>query len=171
VIPLGDFSRKGDAPARPSEVPLGSIAAEIRRNQELITHLQQSCAMTATLQLTTGDFPSLVDDSWQRRQDSISNARMALTRLRTEPHRRWANGFSCLCFAIVGAPMAIRRRHGDLLASFFACFLPILVVYYPFLMLSVQYAKEGSWPPQSVWLANVVLAAWGIWLLRRVLRY
>jgi lipopolysaccharide export system permease protein len=171
VIPLGDFSRKGDAPARPSEVPLGSISAEIHRNQEIIAHLQQSGAIAATLQLATGDFSALMDESWRRRQQSIANARVALTRLRTEPHRRWANGFSCLCFAVVGAPMAIRRRHGDLLASFFVCFLPILVVYYPFLMLSVQYAKEGNWPPQSVWLGNVVLAAWGIWLLRRVLRY
>jgi hypothetical protein len=38
-------------------------------------------------------------------------------------------------------------------------------------MMSVEYAKLGRWPPQSVWLGNAVLLGWGVWLLRRVLRY
>ena len=35
--------------------------------------------------------------------------------------------------------------------------LPILLIYYPFLMVSADYAKQGAWPPASVWLGNVVL--------------
>jgi lipopolysaccharide export system permease protein len=94
-----------------------------------------------------------------------------LQRLYTEPWRRWANGFSCLCFVLIGAPMAIRLRHAEFLASFFACFLPILLVYYPLLAVSVGQAKDGSVPPPAVWIGNLVLAGWGVWLLRRVVRY
>jgi lipopolysaccharide export system permease protein len=67
--------------------------------------------------------------------------------------------------------MAIRRRHGEFLASFFACFLPILLVYYPLLITGVDRAKAGAWPPYSVWLGNIILAFGGWLLLRKVVRY
>ena len=72
---------------------------------------------------------------------------------------------------LIGAPMAIRLRHAEFLAIFFVCFLPILVVYYPLMAVSVDQAKDGVLPPPAVWLGNVVLALWGVWLLRRVIRY
>ena len=67
--------------------------------------------------------------------------------------------------------MAIRLRHAEILAIFFVWFLPILIVYYPLMVVSVGQAKDGAVPPPTVWLGNVVLAIWGIWLLRRVIRY
>ena len=53
----------------------------------------------------------------------------------------------------------------------FACFLPILVVYYPLLIYGVDAAKDGVLPTWSVWLGNFILALWGIWLMRRVVRF
>ena len=94
-----------------------------------------------------------------------------LHRLETEPHRRWANGFSCLAFVVVGAATAIRRRNADVLTSFFICFLPILIVYYPLLAYGLDSAKNGTLPPSSVWLGNAIMAAWGIKETRWVLRY
>jgi len=101
----------------------------------------------------------------------LHDCRRHLYRLLTEPHRRWSAGFSCLCFVWVGAPMAIRLRHREFLTSFFLCFLPVLVVYYPLLMLGIDGAKHGTVPPATVWAGNLLLIAWGAWLLRRVLRY
>jgi lipopolysaccharide export system permease protein len=66
--------------------------------------------------------------------------------------------------------MAIRLRNADFLTSFFLCFLPILVVYYPVFMLGVDQAKRGAIPPVAVWLGNVLIILWGWWLLRRVVR-
>jgi lipopolysaccharide export system permease protein len=94
-----------------------------------------------------------------------------MDRLRTEPHRRWSAGFSCLCFAWVGVPMAVRLRNRDFLTSFFLCFLPILVVYYPLLMYGIGGAKDGTIPPVAVWTGNLLLVCWGAWLVRRVIRY
>jgi lipopolysaccharide export system permease protein len=62
-------------------------------------------------------------------------------------------------------------RNSDFLTSFFICFLPILVLYYPLLIFSVDRAKSGGIPAFSVWLGNAIMVAWGCWLLRRVLRY
>ncbi len=84
--------------------------------------------------------------------------------------RRWANGFSCLCFLLVGAPLAICFRNADFLASFFACFLPILIVYYPLLMFALSQCKNGSLPSYSVWAGNLILAAIGLLFMRRVYR-
>jgi len=98
-------------------------------------------------------------------------ARHRLHRLQTEPWRRWANGFSCFFFVLVGAPLAIRMRNADLWTSFAVCFLPILIVYYPLMAYGVDRAKCGELPPYAVWLGNVILAAAGLWLLRKIVRY
>ena len=91
--------------------------------------------------------------------------------MQTEPPRRWANGFSCLCFALVGTAMAIRMRNADVLTSFCLCFFPILMVYYPLLAFGLDRAKAGEIHPYAVWLANGILVVWGVWLMRRVVRY
>ena len=67
--------------------------------------------------------------------------------------------------------MAIRRRNADFLSSFFACFLPILLLYYPLLMYGLNAAKNGSLPPMCAWMGNVLLAVLGSSMLRKVFRY
>ncbi len=96
-----------------------------------------------------------------------------IRRLKAEPYRRWANGFTCLCFALIGTPVAMLWRHADVLTNFFVCFLPILAIYYPLLMLSNALATSplGHMPPISFWTANVVLATPAIALLRWVVRH
>ena len=87
-----------------------------------------------------------------------------------EPQRRWANGLSCLCFVLIGAPMAILMRNADFLTSFFVCFVPILLMYYPLMIVGVDQAKLGL-------LRLVGLdrqcdsGALRRWLMRRVIRY
>ena len=76
-----------------------------------------------------------------------------------------------MCIAIVGAPLAMRLSHREYLTIFFLCFAPILVIYYPVLILSIGGAKSGALPPCAVWSANLLLVAAGLLLLRRVLRY
>ena len=100
-------------------------------------------------------------DEWKKNAESLRSARRGLCRLQAEPYRRWAAGFSCLCFVWVGAPMAIRLRNRDMLTSFFLCFMPILIVYYPLLVLGVNGAKDGYLPPWSVWAGNLLMLAWG----------
>ena len=90
-------------------------------------------------------------------------------KLETERWRRTAVGFSCLFFVLVGAPTAIYLKNSDFLSAFFICFLPILLLYYPLLMLAVGRAKEGALPPYTVWLGNLVFGVIGIWLIRRLI--
>ncbi len=155
----------------PSRMPLKILPEVTAKQIVLIERLEQQQAAGAAFALTSGDFPRLAGPAAAGRMNTLSQARSNLHRMRTEPPRRWANGFSCLCFALIGAPMAILRRHSDIWATFFVCFLPILVIYYPLMMFAVDRAKAGALPPATVWLGNIVLAIWGLWLFRRVYRY
>ncbi len=138
--------------------------------QDLVNRVEQSMHAQAAFGMLTGDFDSLSTSAWLAHERQLEEAQVRLHRLHTEPWRRWANGFSCLCFVMVGVPVAVWLRYSEFIASFFICFLPILVVYYPLLAVSVDQAKDGALPPQAVWLGNVILALAGVWLLRRVNR-
>jgi lipopolysaccharide export system permease protein len=155
----------------PSHYALNEIRPAVTEQQALVDRARQSMNAQAAFGLLTGDFESLSGAAWQAHELELEGAEMRLHRLYTEPWRRWANGFSCLCFVMVGVPVAVWLRYSEFIASFFICFLPILVVYYPLLAVSVDQAKDGALPPQAVWLGNIILALAGVWLLRRVNRH
>jgi lipopolysaccharide export system permease protein len=171
VVNLSDFSRKGDQSDKPSNQALTDIPGKIRAELAQIEQLKQQYAATAAFEIMTGDMDALIDKDWLQRERELAAAWETVHRLRTEPHRRYANGASCLCFILVGAPLAIYRRRGEFMTNFFVCFMPILLVYYPLLITGVDRAKAGAWPPYSVWLGNIILAFGGWLLLRKVVRY
>jgi lipopolysaccharide export system permease protein len=172
VIPLLDATRKGNKSDSPSVIQLRKIAQEARLQHTVTNAVEQESATAAAFQMMTGAFTDLTDDaSWGRRRSKIKSARDRLRRLRLEPWRRWANGFSCFFFVLLGAPLAIRMRTTNFFSTFAACFLPILLVYYPLLAFAVDRSKDGALPPYTVWLGNLVLLAAGVLLLRRVIRY
>ena len=111
------------------------------------------------------------DPEREKLQSRLEWTNWKIDRLRTELQRRWANGFSCLCFAFIGAPVAMRWRFDSFLAGFFVCFLPILVLYYPLLMFQEDLTTSGTLPPVAFWMANVGIVIPGFWLLRGVIRY
>jgi lipopolysaccharide export system permease protein len=155
----------------PSHLALAQMPSERVRQLEVIETIKNRMVARAGFQMLTGEIDGLTGDTWNHDAKDLQHQKYRLYRIHTEPPRRWANGFSCLCFALVGSTMAIRMRNSDALTSFFLCFGPILLVYYPLLAFGVDRAKAGAITPYAVWLANLILAVWGLWLLRRVLRY
>lgn len=170
-IPLRRANQDDITSKSPSTLALRVIPGEIVNQRAQIEHYEQELAARAAYQMLCGDFEGLTDREWAARRRELAEKRSRLDRLRTEPYRRWAAGFSCLCFAFVGAPMAIWLRNRDFLTSFFLCFFPILVVYYPALAYTLDAAKNGTLPPFAVWTGNVILLLWGAYLLRKVFRY
>lgn len=171
AFPLEDASGSNPNDRHPSRMSLADIREDIPRQRDEIRNLRAEMAADAAFTIVAGDFQELAPRHWRVEQSVLKNAENRLARLHTEPHRRWSTAFSCLCFVMVGAPLAIRLRNADLLTSFFACFLPILIVYYPLLAAAVSQAKDGLLPPIFVWTGNLVAAAAGIYFLRRVIRY
>lgn len=170
-VSLDAASPAGENIVLPAWLPMSVIPERIEQEKVEVRKYIEHRAAKAAYELMTGEFASLNGPETRNEANILQDRKNHLSRLRTEPHRRWSNGFSCLCFVLIGAPIAIRFRNADFLTSFFLCFLPILLVYYPLLALGVDRAKNGSLPPISVWLGNVILAGAGYLMMKRVLRY
>jgi lipopolysaccharide export system permease protein len=171
VIPLDEASRKGGGTRSPSDLPMYAIPDEIARQRSYIRLVEEQLAAKAAQQMISGDFAGLTAASWNTDQKQAVEANQRLYRLQMEPYRRWANGFSCLCFVVLGAPLAIRMRNSDFLTSFFMCFLPILIFYYPLMAFGVSQAKSGTFPSWGVWAGNVILVVIGWRFTKRIIRY
>jgi lipopolysaccharide export system permease protein len=171
VMSVEDLTGSTPKAQSPSNYALADISPAIHEQEQELDRVKQSNVAQAAFGMITGDFDSLSNAAWKPYERDLDGAKERLFRLHTEPWRRWANGFSCLCFVLIGIPVSIRLRFSEFIASFFICFLPILVVYYPLLVVSVSKAKDGAFPPQSVWIGNIVLAIVGVWLMHRENRH
>ncbi|MBL9092791.1 MAG: LptF/LptG family permease [Planctomycetaceae bacterium] len=169
-IPLDQGSLK-DEEQHPSYTALNRVPVVIDKLRGEMSDEYDFMAAKAALAMMAGDLGELASEEWQLQDNVLRKNQEKIYRLQTEPHRRWSNGFSCFCFALVGSSLAIRMRNADFLTSFFMCFMPILLVYYPLLAFGVDFSKNGSLPPQSVWAGNLILIAGGAWILRKVVRY
>ena len=169
--PIELFTGERRGTRSPSNLALWEIGPSKSEAMHKIDQIEQEMTADGSLALMAGHSYELSQTSWREREKKLASTRQLLQRLYTEPHRRWSGGLSCLCFVLIGTPMAIRRRQAEFWGSFFACFLPILVLYYPMLAGTVDFAKSGLVPPPTVWLGNTVLAICGYLLLKNVIKH
>ena len=144
--------------ASPAALRTSDLSRQIALERQRVTELEAGCGS-----VTGGE-------QQDRLAGQLRRSRERLYRLKAETPRRLANGFSCLGFVLIGIPIAVWRRSGDNMSVFFVCFTPILLVYYPLLVLGETWARDGLIPQLSVWLADVVLFVAGAALLIRMVR-
>jgi lipopolysaccharide export system permease protein len=166
VVPLLNDSEFERWSTRPSNLPLNRIPGEIKRQRTRLKQRQQALAAVAGANMLVGRFGELDQSVWSQHESRLAGDRLRLEHLRTVPWRRWANGFSCFFFAMIGAPMSIRARNANLFTTFATCFLPILLLYYPLLAYGADRAKCGALPPYAVWLGNLACFGVSLWLIR-----
>jgi len=142
---------------------------KIANNRERSRQLQ---AMEATFALTTGNFDRFDEPDFQAYQRDVFISDLSTWRLRTEQHYRFAMALSCFFFVLLGSPFAILMARNQFLTSFLFCFVPILIVYYPISMMSLNLSKTGSVDPAwAVWAANGLVGLIASYFLRRVLQH
>lgn len=169
-IPLKSPEDLAKATGNPSHLYLSEIASEIEDQKVKLDELRTDLAIDAVGQWMTGDFVGLTHKTWERNAQKFADEEYRYSRLHVVPHRRWANGFSCLAFALIGIPVAMRLRASNYATTFGICFLPILFLYYPLFMYGLNGAKMGTLPPYAAWLGNVACTAIGVVLLVREIR-
>jgi lipopolysaccharide export system permease protein len=169
-IPLTDASRARNGGPQ-AALTLARLPEAIATAKVQVDEQEQMMAALAAYDMTCGDLDDLTGGMWQMHENNLSDLRNRFFRLQSVPQRRWAGGFACLCFVLVGVPMAISLRNRDFLTSFFLCFLPILLVYYPLMIIGADQVKNGKLPVIFVWAGNGMLVLWGLAMLRRVIRY
>ena len=169
-IPLTSLAGPKHATNRPSDTALREIESRITSQQSTILDLKQNLAAQAGFQLLTGDLMEMTGKAWLTNNEELRVAHFTLNRYEAEPYRRWANGFCCLAFVLIGATYSIRRRVADFWNCFATVFFPVVVAYYPFFQFGVNQAKAGNLPPYSVWMGNIFFFALGLWLVQRLIR-
>jgi lipopolysaccharide export system permease protein len=169
-IPLTDASRARNGGPQ-GALTLARLPEAIAAAKVQVDEQEQMMAALSAYDMTCGDLDDLTGDIWRMHENQLSDLRSRFFRLQSVPQRRWAGGFACLCFVLVGVPMAISLRNRDFLTSFFLCFLPILLVYYPLMIIGADQVKNGKLPVIFVWAGNGMLILWGLAMLRRVIRY
>ena len=167
-IPIPNPEKTNPDLKSPSEVSLAEIKDQVEKCNARIAAAQRKMASLTAFSLVTGDSSWATSQTWWNCEYEVAVASERLQRLHTEPSRRWANGFSCFFFVWLGVPLAIRLQRADVFSSFFACFLPILALYYPLLIGGVNGAKSGTLPPSFVWIGNICLGIIGYWFVKQI---
>ncbi len=167
-IPLDKAARKGRASGRPSDIAMRVLAKETIKQRETIEKDEQLAAARMLMGVSVGRYDWLNSQPIHQANAAHTLANERLAKLETEPWRRWASGFSCFCFVWLGVPLSIWYRTADYWYAFGITFLPLLLIYYPLFMLGLEQAKDGGWPPYSVWMGNIVLLGIGGWFMRKV---
>src|SRR5207249_6579032 len=89
----------------------------------------------------------------------------------TEIHMRVALACGCFFFVMVGCPVGIWFSRSDYLSAFITCFLPIVIIYYPLLFLTINLARAERFPPwMSIYIADVLMLIAGAVLFRKLAR-
>lgn len=155
----------------PGDPPMAKVDEIIREFQAQKERSRRRLAAQTAFALAAGDLLFAESGQWQRQKEEEAHLDRQIIKSAIAVPRRWSSGFSCFFFIWVGIPVAVWLNRPEYLAGFFACFLPILIAYYPLLMLGLNGAKSGLLPPVCCWIGNVVLALAGFWFLKRIHRH
>jgi lipopolysaccharide export system permease protein len=154
------------------EMTAREVTRELADLDRKIRQERQRQAIAAALWIASGriervDWPHIGQAYrehayWQRQK----------AELLTETHMRVAMATGSLFFVLLGAPVGILFARRDFLSAFMTCFLPIIVIYYPLVLMGVNMGREEAMPPYIVWSGNVFLGLLaGFVALPRVTRY
>ena len=134
--------------------------------------MEERRILSAALALSYGNFARFSGAEFPHYSAEIVAYTERFNRLNTEVHSRYALSCSCLFFAILGSPFSILQSRRQFLTSFILCFGPIVLGYYPLIMLCMNLCKSNAaFPPVLVmWVGNLLLFGAGGIVLRKVLR-
>ena len=122
--------------------------------------------------LATGDFKLLQNGPFNQFAKRLSDNRKKYNGKKTEVHLRFAMACSCFFFVLVGSPYAVLQAKRQFLTNFMVCFLPILLGYYPLVLLAKNLSSTGTTDPVwAMWTANALVAIAGLFVLRRVAQH
>ncbi len=164
-FPIVDPEAFAELQRNPAHLYLRDIPKAVVQNRAELIELQKICAIGVGMQLLGGDLIGSSASVWKEKTRRIATIQKRLLRLAVVPYRRWANGFSCMAFAIIGIPISLRIGSANSIATFGTCFLPILLFYYPIFIVGLDGAKSGALPPYAPWLGNGVCMLIGSLLL------
>ena len=153
-------------------ITIRDIRQEMKTIERARTDFEHRQLANTVFALSLGQFERLGSDEYRTEENVIKAAVNRYHRLHTEVHSRLALACSCFFFCLLGTPFSVVQGRRQFLTSFFLCFVPILLIYYPLVVLSMTLGKNAKFNPMwGMWIGNIVLGAVALYVLRRVLKH
>jgi lipopolysaccharide export system permease protein len=138
--------------------------------QETVKKIDQDMAEHQAV-VNLGPAPATFPEHIQQLQYQRKNHQGQIDSIDADLHMRPAFALGCLCFVLVGCPVGIWFSKSDYLSAFITCFLPIVIVYYPLMLCTINMAKSGKVPAwQGIWLADGLMSLTALVLLFKLVR-
>ena len=121
---------------------------ELAKARQQIEHRPQAAGNESGLPVGVG--PVRTRSSGMRCKGPSSTRRTGRSEsneYETEKQFRLSMAFGSFLFVFLGAPVGILFARRDFLSAFISCFVPIIALYYPFMLLGMNLGKEGSMDP------------------------
>jgi len=156
----------------PRHATLENLHHRIRNMQVEKDQAEITRDVEVAFALATGDFELFATPRIHHVDARSEVDQQLLNKMNAEIHSRFALSTSCLFFVFLGGPYAISQGKKQFLTTFFLCFLPILLLYYPLALLAMTLAKKGDVDPTwGMWIPNLILFVAGATVLRRVIQH
>lgn len=174
---FADQEQRFPLPMKTDATPVRSLTLQnlreqlegIQRDSQVLEERQLISSLFA---LNRGDFDQVEGESRGLCETKQKQLWSRHSRLNTEYHNRVAMSCSCFLFVLLGAPFSVLQGKRQFLTNFFVCFLPVLLLYYPVMMLMMTLSKEQHVNPAwGMWVANVLLLCLSLYVLRKVLKH
>ena len=127
-------------------------------------------SLTRTLSEINAQRESLLNKSSTIETDlTIANKKELIRKNDISIHKRLSQALSCITFIIIGIPLGIKLRSGNLMIGFGASFLVILFLYYPLVVTGIVLAENSIMPViPALWGANIILFIGGMFIFRKL---
>ncbi len=100
--------------------------------------------------------------------DQLDHFREAYYMTMIEYHKKYSLSFACVVFALVGAPLGVMARRGGFGVGAGLSLL-FFVMYWALMIGGEKMTKKGILSPAvAVWMPDILLAAIGLYMLRRL---
>ena len=106
--------------------------------------------------------------AYEKNSEKLARIKTVETLLRTETvfHFRNAGALTSLMFVLIGIPLGILSRRGNVIIALALSFFTVLIIYYPLTMIGKILSLDGYLNPIAAqWMPNVVVGGIGVCLL------
>lgn len=152
------------------------LMAELAKNLHLIATVRKIEAIKDGFAFASGRIEAInwgnVNSAFRDQSDWIRRC----NELETERQLRFSMAAGSLLFVLLGGPVGILFARRDFLSAFMTCFLPIIGLYYPLMLVGTNLSKEGLCLPlcpawASLWVGNALLAILAGFVLPSVVKH
>lgn len=141
------------------------------KRKKRIGELDHQISIAAATAVFNGDMKGFTQQ-WSKNRISAHRLQRKMRESFAEIQLRLAQSMAAIPFVLLGCPISVIFQRREFLRTFFMCFMPIVVLYYPAMLLSFNMYKEGAFElPLVMWGPSLIMGLLSVSFLKRMVRF